>query len=46
MKITGLHAWKVPLQLSEPYTIAYETVDSATNVFLRLATGAPRRTRW
>lgn len=38
MKITGLDAWKVPLKLSEPYSIAYETVESATNVFLRIET--------
>jgi L-alanine-DL-glutamate epimerase-like enolase superfamily enzyme len=38
MKITGLHAWKVALKLSEPYTIAYETVESAANVFLRIET--------
>jgi L-alanine-DL-glutamate epimerase-like enolase superfamily enzyme len=38
MKITGLDAWKVPLKVSEPYAIAYETVDSAVNVFLRLET--------
>ena len=38
MKITGLQAWKVPLKLSEPYTIAYETVESAANVFLRIET--------
>jgi L-alanine-DL-glutamate epimerase-like enolase superfamily enzyme len=38
MKITGLDAWKVPLELSEPYSIAYETVESATNVFLRIET--------
>jgi len=38
MKITGLDAWKVPLKLSEPYSIAYETVEAATNVFLRIGT--------
>lgn len=38
MKITGLDAWNVHLKLSEPYTIAYETVDSAANVFLRIET--------
>jgi L-alanine-DL-glutamate epimerase-like enolase superfamily enzyme len=38
MKITGLEIWPVEMQLAEPYTIAYERVDSATNIFLRLET--------
>jgi len=38
MKITHIKAWSVTMQLTEPYTIAYETVDSATNVFLSLET--------
>jgi len=41
MHITRLEAWSVRMQLSEPYTIAYETVDSTTNVFLRLHTNTP-----
>ena len=32
MKITGLEAWRVDMKLDEPYTIAYETVDSVANV--------------
>jgi L-alanine-DL-glutamate epimerase-like enolase superfamily enzyme len=41
MHITRLEAWSVAMPLSEPYTIAYETVDSTTNVFLRLHTNTP-----
>lgn len=41
MKITGIHAWRVDLQLSEPYTIAFETIERATNIFLRLETDGP-----
>lgn len=38
MKIKHLDAWSVRMPLMEPYTIAYETVAQATNVFLRLET--------
>ena len=38
MRITQLEAWPVKMQLAEPYTIAYERIDSVTNVFLRLET--------
>jgi L-alanine-DL-glutamate epimerase-like enolase superfamily enzyme len=38
MKITHVEVWPVAMQLEEPYTIAYETVDRATNVFLRIET--------
>jgi L-alanine-DL-glutamate epimerase-like enolase superfamily enzyme len=41
MQITRLEAWPVPLALTEPYTIAYETVESAANVFVRLHTDGP-----
>jgi L-alanine-DL-glutamate epimerase-like enolase superfamily enzyme len=38
MRITNLEAWPVKMQLAEPYAIAYESVDSTTNVFLRIET--------
>jgi len=38
MKITGIEAWPVSMRLKEPYTIAYETIESTTNIFLRLET--------
>jgi L-alanine-DL-glutamate epimerase-like enolase superfamily enzyme len=38
MKITRLEIWPVAMGLAEPYTIAYERVDSTTNIFLRLET--------
>jgi L-alanine-DL-glutamate epimerase-like enolase superfamily enzyme len=41
MQIARLEAWPVHLTLSEPYTIAYETVTSTTNVFVRLHTNSP-----
>ena len=41
MQITRVEAWRVQLKLSEPYTIAYETVVSATNIFVRLHTNGP-----
>src|SRR5438094_8399579 len=41
MRITRLEAWPVRMPLSEPYTIAYETVNAAVNVFVRLHTDTP-----
>ncbi|NIO27674.1 MAG: dipeptide epimerase [Candidatus Latescibacteria bacterium] len=38
MKITKVEAWPVEMRLREPYTIAYETVEAATNVFVRIET--------
>jgi len=38
MRITRLETWPVKMQLAEPYTIAYERIDSTTNVFLRIET--------
>lgn len=38
MKITRVEAWAVEMPLAEPYSIAYETVSSTTNIFLRIDT--------
>jgi L-alanine-DL-glutamate epimerase-like enolase superfamily enzyme len=38
MKITALDAWARTLELREPYAIAYEEVERAVNVFVRLET--------
>jgi L-alanine-DL-glutamate epimerase-like enolase superfamily enzyme len=38
MKITRIEAWPVAMKLDEPYTIAYETIDRAVNVFVRIET--------
>ncbi len=40
MKIVHIEAWPVKLRLNEPYTIAYETIDDTTNVFLRIETNS------
>lgn len=40
MKITRVEAWPITMRLVEPYQIAYETIESTTNVFLRLSTDA------
>jgi L-alanine-DL-glutamate epimerase-like enolase superfamily enzyme len=36
MRIIQLEAWPVTMELSQPYTIAYETVEAVTNIFLRV----------
>ncbi|MFZ5516214.1 MAG: mandelate racemase/muconate lactonizing enzyme family protein [Candidatus Zhuqueibacterota bacterium] len=38
MKIQRVEAWPVAMRLAEPYTIAYETIDSTVNVFLKIET--------
>lgn len=38
MRISKIEAWSVALKLKEPYTIAYETIDTSFNVFLRIET--------
>jgi L-alanine-DL-glutamate epimerase-like enolase superfamily enzyme len=38
MRIKSLEAWPVRMTLDEPYEIAYEKVDHAVNVFVRLET--------
>ena len=38
MKITRLEAWPVSMRLTEPYTIAYDTIDRTENVLLRMET--------
>ena len=32
MKIVNVEAWPVKMRLSEPYKIAYETVEEVTNI--------------
>ena len=38
MKITKIEAWAVSMAIEEPYTIAYERVERAENVLLRIET--------
>jgi L-alanine-DL-glutamate epimerase-like enolase superfamily enzyme len=38
LKIISIDAWPVNMRLTEPYTIAYETVEKITNVFIRIDT--------
>jgi len=38
MKFTKIECWSEEFRLSEPYTIAYETVSSFENIFLRTET--------
>ena len=40
MKITHLECWPVEMQLTEPYTIAYEKIDSCVNLILKISTDA------
>jgi L-alanine-DL-glutamate epimerase-like enolase superfamily enzyme len=40
MNIAAIEAFEVVMELEEPYTIAYDTFDTASNVFLRLDTGS------
>ncbi len=39
MRIERVEAWAVRMRLEEPYAIAYERVEEATNVYLRLVAG-------
>ena len=38
MKIRHIEAWPVNMKLVEPYTIAYETIEKTTNIFLCITT--------
>jgi L-alanine-DL-glutamate epimerase-like enolase superfamily enzyme len=38
MKIIRTECWSLEMKLSEPYSIAYETFDHCTNIFLRCIT--------
>ncbi len=38
MKIVNLDCWPLEMKLKEPYSIAYETIDRCTNVFIKAAT--------
>ena len=38
MRITNIEAWVVEMGLVEPYTIAYQTFETAANVFVRVET--------
>jgi L-alanine-DL-glutamate epimerase-like enolase superfamily enzyme len=40
VRIRDVEAWGTELALAEPYVIAYETITSAPQVFLRLTTGS------
>jgi L-Ala-D/L-Glu epimerase / N-acetyl-D-glutamate racemase len=38
MRITAVEAWPVTMRIAVPYTIAYESIDSAVNIFIRIET--------
>jgi L-alanine-DL-glutamate epimerase-like enolase superfamily enzyme len=38
VRITGIEVWQQKMRLCEPYVIAYETIESTTNVFLEIKT--------
>ncbi|MEE4311012.1 MAG: dipeptide epimerase [candidate division KSB1 bacterium] len=38
MKIKNIECWSQTMRLKEPYTIAYETIDSTVNIFVRMET--------
>jgi len=42
MRLSIFEAWPVEMNLAEPYTVAYQSYESTTNVFLRLETRCGR----
>jgi L-alanine-DL-glutamate epimerase-like enolase superfamily enzyme len=38
MRIARIETWPVEMKLAQPYTIAYETIEKTTNIFIRLET--------
>lgn len=38
MRVTGVEAWLVTMRLGRPYTAAYDTLETTSNVFLRVLT--------
>lgn len=39
-KIQKITAWEVKMPLTEPYTIAYETISEASNIFFKITTNS------